>query len=519
MSSQSFGYQEPETEISLTNVLWDLLGQWKAILIVAIMFALAVPGLKLFRDNRSYQTALSAAQKQQEQTNLSQSEVIENALKSLSEEDRPAVEQLVRQEQHINAEATYLDRSILMNLDPNHLRTLFLTYLVNSSEPIDYSTLAAVYNAEFQKEEFAQELGKLINPQAEPSYISELVMPDYGNMQGGTAIAVQPVENSANSDNSRHMPLVLRVVLPDDVDASAVGDFIDSYMLVANREAEIKIGQHGVLSSFRNEQYMYNDAIRTRKATIISDINNNRTIMKTSLAALSSEQKSAYDKITNSLGTQQEETKGNNYDTDSVGQPSPDTAPTAPSFNKKFAIIGFVLGIVAYTIIYLIVVILRRHLDSEDALSNCTRSRTLGGVYYPQRHSGIGILFHSNLVSKLRFGNKGDIATQLDKVATTTDSVCKHAKVSDIHVLCMGNMQAKDSSNIATDFIAQLESRGIRVHLIDVTEDSTEKELLQVQNAVYLASNDIKSSDVWGVAALCREYDVASLGCVFVRGW
>ena len=167
----------------------------------------------------------------------------------------------------------------------------------------------------------------------------------------------------------------------------------------------------------------------------------------------------------------------------------------------------------------MLIVVFRKRIYSAAALSNSTGSRLLGGVYYPQHHTGFDILLHSNLVSKLRFGSKGDVTTQIDRVAATADSVCEHAKVDNIHMLCMGNTQTNDSSKIATELVAQLESYGIKVHLIDVTEDSSEKQLLQVHNVVYLASNDAKSSDVWGVAALCREYDVVSLGCVFVCGW
>lgn len=519
MSSQSYGYQEPETEISLTNVLWDLLSQWKAILIVAIVFAVAIPGFKLWRDNQAYQAALSTAQERQMQSDLSPGEVIENALKPLSAEDRPAVEFLVQQQQHVNAEADYLDKSILINQDPTHLRTLVLTYLISSTEPIDYSALAAVYNAEFQKEEFVRQLGKLIDSQAELSYISELVMPEYGSAQNGTAITVQPVEGAVNSNDDHLMSLVLRVILPKEVDVAAIGDYVESYVPIANHEAESKIGPHSIQSSSRIEQYVYNDYIRTRKATLVGDINSNLNAMKTSLSALSAEQKNAYTQIINTLKSRENEGVANRDDTDSVGEATSSTAPNPPSFNKKFALVGFALGILVYSIVYLIAVALRGRLDSEDGLANCTGSRTLGGIYYPQRHKGISILLHSKLISKLRFASKGDVVAQLDKVATTTDSVCKHAKVGDIHVLRMGNMQTKDSSNIATDLVTQLESHGIKAHLIDVTENSSEKELLQVQNAIYLASNEVKSSDVWGVAALCREYDIASLGCVFVRGW
>ena len=115
-------YQQPEIEINLKEVIWDLLEQWKAIIIVAFLMALFLSGLKFQRDLNTYNTA------QQERKRIAQSgktaeERIDDVISSLPEDEVATVEFMVNQNEWIETEKEYLNKSILMNTNPVNQRT------------------------------------------------------------------------------------------------------------------------------------------------------------------------------------------------------------------------------------------------------------------------------------------------------------------------------------------------------------------------------------------------------------
>lgn len=506
MDSQLYTNNEPETEINLLDMLWDLLGQWKAIAIVAIVMALAVPGLKLWRDNRSYQASLANTETQTQQMDLPTNEVIEQTLEGLSKDDRTAIELVVKQSQHAATESKYLGESILMSTDPTHQRTLTLSYLINSNDGVSASALTNAYAAQLHQDELLHNLGTLIDPNAELGYIDELVTAQY-----------DLVQDSSITQN----PLTIRVVLPEEADAKAVGNAIDAYLNAVCDNLRVQVGEHTLQTTSRTEQYLYNEVARSRRAALISDVNNTRSSIKTNVAALSADQKSAYTSIANHLDAQQsndEKTSDSVTNNEKVNAAAPTNAPKPPSLSVKFALAGFVLGIVLYAIAYVTLVVVRSQIGSEQVLVGCTGSRLLGSVYYPEQHSGLSALFHSSLVDNHRFGSKGSVDIQMRKAASAIEAVCEHTQAANVHVLCVEGTQEIDIKT-ANDLVSMLASHGFDAHLLNADTHMDEMELLPVQKAIFLASAKAKSADAWRTTMLCHEYDIVSLGCVFVRAY
>lgn len=506
MDAQTYLNEEPETEINLLDICWDLLGQWKAVIIVAIVMAVAIPGLKLLRDNRSYRASLAAAEAQQKQEALPASEAMEQAFAGLTDQDRATVEILVQQQQLIDTQTAYLQNSMLLNTDPTHQRTLTLRYVLHADGDTQLLPLIDAYQNRFQANEFLTRLGTAIDSNAELSYVGELV--------------TFPITNIAALDsNATEFVLPVNIVLPEDVDANTVGNIVESYMSEVTGSVTDSIGQHTVKLSNRSEQYLYNEVAANRKSTLVSSTTNNRTTLKTAVAALSASQKAAFESATSLLPANQNDKQSSvapaSKDAESVTKAD---APTAPRFSIKFALVGFVLGIVLYIITYVVVVIVRGRPSSADTLSDCTHSRSLGSVYYPESHGGLSALFHSALVSKHRYAGKGDVSTQVNRIVSTTESVCKHAQTQDVHVLRIGEAQG-NASSMAADYATSLVKQGINAKLLCIDVDVEEKALLPIQSAIFFVDATVKSADVCRIAVLCRSYDITTLGNVFVRGY
>ncbi len=505
MDSRSYVYEEPETEVDLRELLWGLLDQWKAVLIVAFVAAALVPAVKLFRDNRSYQAAVKEAEATAQQAELPEGEGIEKVLETLSAEDRGAVELLVQQQELVKTQSGYLNNSILLSMDPANQRTLYVRYRLNAGDGVEVTPLADAYIALLRRNSSVQELGNIIDPEAGLSYIYELISALYSTVPDSSA---------------KGIVLTVSIVLPNDIDANTIANKVDEFVRGIHDELSATMGAHTVDPLDRNEIRTYNNDIVSRKASLVASINSTRTAIKTNETALNASQKAAYtnamqilNSSANNTGSA-EEPSADEVEAATATTPNTATLPKKPSFSIKLAAVGFVVGSAVYAIAYVVVVIVRGRVGSAQMLQDYTASRLLGSVFYPRRYRGFDALFHSRMVNKMRFGKLGDVATQIDKTAVTVGSVCAHAGVDSIHVVSMGN-----EAGLANDVATAIASKGVETQVLTVTQDSGEELLLNVKNAVYVVDSNVKGSDAWAVSSLCRNYDVQQLGCVYVRGW
>ena len=177
---------------------------------------------------------------------------------------------------------------------------------------------------------------------------------------------------------------------------------------------------------------------------------------------------------------------------------------------------GFAIGIVIYTICCVALMVMRGYINSESTLRDFTNSRLLGGFYIPIAHKGLSKLLHSGFVDRRRYANKGSVEEQVARAISTIDSVCEHASVTDVYVLNISE-NAEKATETVDSMASGLSSLGIKAHIIDVGANTDERLLLPVRNAILLAANNTKTSDVWTIANLTRAYDIAQLGCVYIR--
>ena len=159
-------YYDPakEIEIDLIDLMWKLLMQWKAILIVCIAMGLIVPGIKLAKDQAEYRSALAEKAAAEEQASKPTGERIEAALELLPAGDRQAVMLVVQQQEFADKQQDYLEKSILLSEDPSNQRTLTLNYLLKSDSDTNMKALVDAYDAGRRNEDVMGRLGVVIDP-------------------------------------------------------------------------------------------------------------------------------------------------------------------------------------------------------------------------------------------------------------------------------------------------------------------------------------------------------------------
>lgn len=513
METHSNAYKEPEVEFSLRGIFWDLLEQWKMVLIVALLFAISIPALKYQRDNKQYQSSLTQAQEQQrqqeKQTSPSTDMEIEQALSSLSSSEKPAVETLLRLHELVDSQSQYLNESLLLNTDPAHQHTLQLNYLITSKEGAETLPLAAAYKAQLLTDDVIRKIGNVIDSTADPTTIGELCTVSYEVAAGSSA---------------RQILTSVNIVLPSEgIDINSLAGIVDSAVSETSGNLMGTIGEHSIAPVSKREAYLYNDIAINRKQSLVQNITYNRSTIKSEANALTASQKAAYEKVLSARDakTREEEggleaTAGKDAQASNPSNDNPSGIINPPSFSVRFAAAGFIVGTALYALAYTIFVIARKRVGSEEVLADYTGTRLLSGLYYPTTHSGLSKLFHSSFVSKRRYAGKGPVEEQISTATFTIESVCEHALVKDVCLLNSGK-PSDGFMRIIDTMITGLSSRGIHVQVMNVDATADERSLLPIKNAIFLANSDTKASDVWKAVSLARSYDIVQLGCVYMR--
>ena len=473
--------------INLKEVIWDLLEQWKAILIVALLMALLVSGAKYFKDTRAY-SAKQAQNAAETQADLSAEERIEGILSALPDGERLTVEYLVKQNEWLDAEKDYVGSSILFKTDPTNQRTLILDYFIEDTDDSKSvaNALAYGYAGFVTNERVTEAVGRIIDPKAERKYIAELI--SCGN---------KSVYNQMPSTDENAM-LEVRIILPEETDAQAVEAALTETLREQSTELSKTVGVHSIKLVESGESYLYNnDAVNNRNNVLYSInnlTNNNRTIQ----SSLSEGQRSAVAQI-----TQIKSTKG----TEGLNKDEEAETLSKPGFSKKYVLLGFVLGAMAYAFLYLAWLILRGCINYASDAENYTGARLLGEIQVAKKRGALNSILKSKVVEKIRYKDRLDADKLISNIANAIGAICKREEINSIANL---NMTA-----LTEDDIKKLDVKGVKQNIIEAGSIE-EGDFLNIKDAILTIGNKTKLTDLDELMKRCQYYNVNILGTVFV---
>ena len=487
--------------INTKELLWDLLEQWKAIVIFSLIMMILVAGTKYSKDVKAFNDA--EKQKAAEATSgITVEEQISKIMEALPEEDRATVEFIINQNEWVETEKEYINNSILMNTNPSNQRTLLLDYYItvdNVSDSI-ITSLVYSYTGYLSSNNVIDAVGGIIAADKERKYIAELISVNNGigsNNKGDDRNNVTETDDDA-------AVMEIRIVLPDGQDASAIEVAIDEALKEYSSEIARKIGPHSIRLIKSSEAYLYNEIAITNRNSVMQNIYNLQNNTKNMQSSLSDEQKSAIETIT----TIKKENKQNNSSVaDATDKNNQNKVGARPGISKKYALIGFLLGACIYSFIYLLYIISKGCVSNSDDVEYYTQSRVLGEVYYASESSMIKKLFHSKTVEAIRYNGKMDANEQKTRAITTIEARCSHAGLNAITLFNMTD------DRFARDIINACNA--IEVFMVDTDGGFSEKSMLNIDNAIIVVGKDTKVNTLTNLKALCDDYDINVLGSVF----
>ena len=488
------------TVVSVRDLIWDIISQWKAVLIAALLMALLTAGAKYYKD-------ISAYNARQEQDQIEQSakwspeEQIANILEALPEGDRADVEYMVSQQEWLDRQKDYVNNSLYAKANPVSQRTVLLDYYIDSEESSGsvLATLAYAFSSYADSEKLVEGIRDVIDPQADIQYVSEMTY--------------APVDDLQYDDGD--FVLEVMIVVLEDTDADAIKNVVTDSYTEYSKELNKTVCPHTISLIRYDVLKLFNTSALNNRNSLTSNIYNiQNNIISNMEATLSDEQKAAYHSIIaiKKAAAQAEDAADQAADDEKAAESS---EPAKPGIRKKYLMLGFILGAMIYAFIYALYIILKRTITSAGQTQYYTGSRLIGEVYCSGGHPGLGALFHSRLADKLRYRGRLDETKQTEKTAASLEAVCKHAETDNVTLMCLPGMKAI-TEKVLSSITDTVNDKGINTEIFSIGDEIDENRLITVKDYVIVSGNDSKATNLMELEGLCREYGIRNLGNIYL---
>ena len=478
-----------EKEINLKDFIWDLLEQWKAVLIVALCTAILATGAKYFKDIERYKATLEAANTVQEEY-TSQDEHIEAILSELPEDDKEMVQLVLQQEAWLENQRDYFNNSLLLRLDPNSQRQLILSYYIYEASDNAYDALKEAYVGHLKENEFVRAVKNQLETETEDKYVKELISGYY---------------NNSDSDATAGEMFNAIIVIPESASADKLEKEISRLIIEYSKELSQQICSHKIKLVDANDTIGVNEQAATKRTNTINAINALNTTIKSTINALTDSQKEAYsqiDKVKESYKTQQgllgEEAQDGGEQVEPLIQ--------KPRINKKYSLLGLILGAMLYAFAFLLWVMAQGRVNAASEVEYYTRERLLGAVYEKQVYKGARQLLHSKIIDSIRYKDLPDTDEQLNIVIKRIDAACKHLDIQELAIITINKE--------TTPLVERIKESDIRANIVDI-EDTNEEALADANDAVFVIEKKTKIAELYKVLHICDIFGVNLRGSIF----
>ena len=488
--------QGKTTIINMKDILYNLIAQWKAVLIVAVFISFALTGLKYAKNIKMYADEMNKKKEIETLTEASEAELTSNVLESLSGDSRTTVEYMIQQKEWVETEKEYINKSILMNVDPTSQRTLLLDYYIYT-EDLSNSRVASIvsgYTTYIYSEKVIEGLRKIVSPSLDTKYIAELIsFPSYTSA------------GASSNDNDGDSLLEIRVVIPEAANAKDVEELFTSELTAYSSELSNSIGKHTITLVRSSEAKLYNSTAVSTRNSIIATIYNTQNYIKTMESSMTDEQKAAVNTI---MSIKHSTPK-------SESNPKEEQL-NKPGISKKVAVLGFMLGMLIYAFIYLVFVVIKGRITSASQIQYYTDVRALGECYYIGRYKGFRRLLHSKKAQSFIYRRKLDTTKQIQKIISSVEAACLHASNYVVSVLITHSPDA-EYWDVVDSIISKMRERGIKANITKISAETEEKEIAAAKDAICIFSGDTNVAAITKLTSILAEYGVKQIGNIFIR--
>lgn len=414
-------------ELNLIDICWKLLMQWRPIIVFSLLMALAVSGLKYYKDVSAYKASVQTVKEQKTKKTSYTEKDIEKLKDKLSDTELNAVETAVFNQRKILTDQKYLDSSILMQIDSQNKHVVYIDYYISGAKPKFSELLCRSFSSRFYDRDVLQKLSKTMNEDIDSSdlqkVMGELINVDYS----GTTQSVSTATGDGYQVSTEVYPVItVSVVLPSDTDSTAVVKAVNSSMKSISKDLNKSVGKHRLNFLESYDKYTVDNDLKDTQNRVKDEILSSQSANATAVDSFTEDQKCLYklevinlkdemgidvtensneklSKTTNLTELSDDETTDSSTGDSKSSEDSLIMAKAEkPSFLIKYFVIGFVIGLFIYIVCYIIFVALRNRVNSGDEIADVTRLRKFG-EYHAYTKTGFARFIWSKLIYEVYY--------------------------------------------------------------------------------------------------------------------
>ncbi len=496
-----------EQEIDLLDFIKSMLEQWRGWLLAGIICMILIPSLKCLMDMRADASPEAAT------TATAETTTTVSYMEDVVASTNPGVA--------LNYYVTWqqfkdlYDESLIMQLDATDIRRLTLKFFIKATEDgTDY--IANYYSSLGSDKEFIVQIADSLGVEdSDMRYILDLV-------------SVSASGSMMNDGGN----LTVSVILPAGADEDSVKKAVSDYLNSLSSKIGNTIGEHSISLISSGVIAAFDEDIVKLQGNAVSNINNWKNAFLAIYKTLSDSEKKEVDGVISSLAsgeisyqyvrtmysaqTDAEIEYASSSDVQEATPVAEEVTVVHPAFSKKYAILGFVVGVFLYVgCAFAILIFIRRFRNGEEA-ANALQLRSYGDIYeYP--YHGFLAFIHDKKIYAWRHKKTSSV----EDVAKAISAKAKFGSTDKITCLVLGNAGKAGSAKIE-EVIKQVSTLGIQIEskkapagVASLSEDEIGKFSPVLLTVV---SSQTRPAQAVEVLIRLKEYNVPVFGMNFIEG-
>ncbi len=510
-----------ERRISLTDFLWQMLEQWRAILALGLVIGLLFPSVLYVLEMKNYREKTST-----------QDESEDAAVRQLTQDDLNLLKTLTFYSLW-ESKREYYENSYLMNVDGTNERRLAIQYYLKADDPrtTDIFSIANYYSGLNSDNAFMEKMAGIIKVR-DIKYLRELF--------------VITASNSEKSESGQPGALVNVVVfLPDGTDYEKIRTEVTEYFDSLRNLLSPAMGAYSV-------NLLYSDVMTYNNQTRIDSqidsfvkMQSAETNYQKAYEALSAQDKSIVDALVEKgnvrkklteirtgfgqdaqyislIEKQAEMENGDGAEEDGEAfNLAEDRLLKKPTFRFLYVIVGFVLSVFLYGGIYFCYLVIDDHLKDEEDAANLTGTRSYGGIFLYPYTTPLQKFIHDKRIYNRRHGVKGGQVRSAGRLADRIVSKAEHMGTDAVTMISLGKSSAGIDRILGQQEKYMREDCGLQVQQISAAggPGSIREEAFNHLSPVCIVVLSGRTSVTMLTELIDRlqEYNVPVLGSIFVE--
>lgn len=502
-----------EREISLFDLLIYVAKGWRSMLACMLAAAVLNGGIQYAREIenvKEYEAQLLEEEDEpagQEEKKKEAVQTISQLRKEMSEEEIKAVDKVVRMEKTYDKQKKYMDTSLLMTMEPEHINIARLQYWIDTDYRVNYagitkkdrsSCITDTYLNHLRDNGWKKKALKVSGIQTQPQYFDELL-----SMESRDSMFTVSVKYAEEGKLRKVISVLeqeiqsLNAEITELYGAHDLRQVTNSIELVVDHDME-------------NNQQSHNNTLTTLENTIDSN-----------KAAFNDNQKSLYAGkiiINEEEQTQTDAEPDTAADTDAQEELLP---PPAPRVRAKNAVLGAMIGAFFVCMLRAMLYLMSGKLRPEDVVDSYFGIPKLGFIEMEQTEGKKGARKgHTKLdlwLDKLSRRNYGNLSEeqQLKIIAAKVEMYCADRQMKQLYFNSSANCSGEKTARLA----AMLQERDLTVKDgLSILQDAAAVEDMGRSDGVIFIeqAGTSRYEDMDREIRLCREHEKYVVGLVVI---